>query len=592
MTVGRLGFFTAALAAGLCAQTAAPSFTRAGVVPAHSLMPDDLVTIYGHFFDGPCAQPSPPAGGIYPTEMCGTQVTVGGIPAGLLAVLEKQINLKIPQAAPTSGEAAIVVTVKGIRSAAVMVPFGKPRVVLSLDGPAYVHMPVWISLKRPFSDIAYPYGLNPGNFGGGKLEVRHNGVILTPFEIPNPPGGVVGSGLLNGSIAPSDSPRGRLPLHLKYRFDTPGRYEIRFIGTRLDLQREPNSQRVESQEVQVDESDWTEIDLLPYSEDARRNWIQEQIAKMPSSPGLLVGDAIPGLLAMPDELALTAILPELYHSNELVRRYVAGSLTLFDTALVAKKLIPLIREKGPTEEIARMLDQTEMLSSDERQTLLAALPGFLASGPPEVQAGTLQYLIWSQNHDWGKTAQFRSEVSTMVVGAASAILQGSDTRLHQLLAEALGSLKTDAARDLLWAMIESGKAEGQSRIAPTWIGDPRDLPRLAALLTRTNPADPNSMDTSLAYSLHRGWGDAALPLLRQAARDTTQPGIRLSCARELIIAGEPEGFQYLLQAMEENPASRPEGLQFVRDRFPDLRSENEDVLLTFLKTKARGGPTR
>ncbi|HEY4087971.1 MAG TPA: hypothetical protein VGM43_18650, partial [Bryobacteraceae bacterium] len=67
MTAGRLGFLAAALVAGFAAQAAAaPSFTRAGVVPAHSLMPNDFVTIYGHFLDSPCSPQQPSAGGIYP----------------------------------------------------------------------------------------------------------------------------------------------------------------------------------------------------------------------------------------------------------------------------------------------------------------------------------------------------------------------------------------------------------------------------------------------------------------------------------------------------------------------------------------------
>jgi hypothetical protein len=203
-----------------------------------------------------------------------------------------------------------------------------------------------------------------------------------------------------------------------------------------------------------------------------------------------------------------------------------------------------------------------------------------------VQAGALQYLVWSQNHDWGKTAEFKSHLSAMVLGAAPAILESSDARLQQLLAEALGSIKTDASRDLLWLMIESGKSEEQSSIALTWIGDPRDLARLAGLLTGTNPPDPNAIDSSLPYSLHRGYGDASLPLLEQAARDTTQVRMRISCAEELIIAGQTEGFLYLLQAMDEKPSFKPEALQFVRDHFPDLRGQNEGVLLAFLKTKA------
>jgi hypothetical protein len=168
--------------------------------------------------------------------MCGTQVTVDGIPAGLLAVLERQINLKIPQEVPAAADAAVVVTVNGVSSQPVMVAFGKPKVILSVEGAAYVHMPVWIALKRPLPyNVAYPYALNPGNFGGGRFEVMHNGIVLKPLEIQDPPGGMAIGGILNGSIAPAGSPPGRLPLHLQYRFDTPGRYEVRFIGTRLDV---------------------------------------------------------------------------------------------------------------------------------------------------------------------------------------------------------------------------------------------------------------------------------------------------------------------------------------------------------------------
>lgn len=460
----------------------------------------------------------------------------------------------------------------------------KPKAVLSAAGPAYVHMPVWITVKRPAPyGISYPYALNPGNFGSGRFEVRHDGVVLKPFEVQNSPGGMVISGLLNGSIAPADSPRGRLPLHLQYRFDTPGKYEIRFVGTQVEMRFVAGVPQMHR--VQVDESDWTEIDVLPYSEAERSAWIQEQIAKMPSSPGLLVGDTIPGLLALPDELSLKAVLPELYHSDEIVRRYVAASLTMFDGALVSKELTSLIRDKGPTEEIARMVDKNEALFQGGHQAFLALIPGFLNSGSPLEQAGALQYLVWSQNHDWGKTAEFKSQLSKMVMDAAPAILEGSDTRVQQLLAEALGSLKTDAARDLLWLMIETGKSEEQSRIALTWIGDPHDLPRLAGLLTRTDPDHPNSY-ASLPYSLHRAYGDASLPLLKQAARDRRQVGLRASCAKELILAGQTEGFQFLLQAMDEKPSLKPEALQFLQDRFPDLRGPNEDVLLTFLKTKA------
>src|SRR5215472_11497848 len=150
---------------------------------------------------------------------------------------------------------------------------------------------------------------------------------------------------------------------------------------------------------------------------------------------------------------------------------------MFDTTLLAKQLTPLIREKGPIEEIARLLDGREDLFAGGHGAFVAVLPRFLGSASPLAQAGTLQYLVWEQNHDWGKTSEAQNQRRAMILNAAPAILDRGDARLLQLLAEALGSIKTDASRELLWKMIESGKSEEQSRIALTWIGDPRDLPR-------------------------------------------------------------------------------------------------------------------
>jgi hypothetical protein len=444
-------------------------------------------------------------------------------------------------------------------------------------------MPIWIALDRPYPyyETLYHYSLIPENFGGGRFELRRNGVMLEPLKIRRDGEAMMINGLLNGSIARADSPRGRLPLHLQYRFDVPGKYEIRFMGTRS----EPDP-RLGIRSVQVDESDWKEIEVLPYSAAQRSQWIQEQVSKMPSSPGLLMGDVIPGLLALPDELALSSILPELYHPDDQVRRYVAASLTMFDISLIVKKLTPLIREHGPTEEIVRLLDAREDLYAGGHQAFVAALPSFLNSASPVVQAGALQYLIWEQNHDWGRTPEAQNQRGAIVLNAAPAILERGDARLQQLLAEALGSIKNDASRELLWKMIQTGKSAEQSRIALTWIGDSRDLPRLVALLMRADPADPyGRQNSSLPYSLHRAYGDSSLPWLKQAARDTRQIFVRTSCAKELVLANQPDGFEYLLQAINEMPSFKAEAVQFMRDRFPDLRSAPEDDVLAFLKSK-------
>jgi hypothetical protein len=191
------------------------------------------------------------------------------------------------------------------------------------------------------------------------------------------------------------------------------------------------------------------------------------------------------------------------------------------------------------------------------------------------QAGALQYIVWEPNHDWGKEPQFQARRAALVMSAAPAVLEHGDSGLHQLLALALGSIQTRPSREMLWRMIDGGKAAEQSMIALAWIGDPGDLPRLAA-----------SMSVSLPYALRYAYGNAALPWLKKAARETDQPALRLECAKELVIAGEPDGFQYLLQAINEVPSFRSEAVQLVRDRFPELRNADQSKVLDFVSLRA------
>jgi hypothetical protein len=567
MKSARLGFIFAVLAANGWGQTDAPFISREGILPARGpqwLEPGQFVAIYGRRLAPPggCFEKLEPKAGGYPTDICDTQVTVNGLRAGLQFVAEGQINIKLPAGIPSAGEVAIVVTVRGVGSQAVTVPMGRPKLTLSLAEPAYVHMPVWIAhnVPVPYRDpILYPFGLSESRF-----EVRRNGLLLKPLEMTAPR---MVHGSLGGGVVSADVP---LPLHLQYRFDQAGKYEILYIGTRTEPVP-PRGMRT----VVVEESVWTEIEVQPFPEARRSEWIRERAREMPSSSEQLISTAIPELLALPDAAALSAILPQLYHSDESVRRYVAASLAMFDGAVVAKQLTPMIREKGPTEEIARLLDENENLFEGGHEAFMAVLPGFLKSPFALPQAGALQYIIWEQNHDWGKTAEFQARRAALVMGAAPGILGRGDAHLQQLLALALGSIKTEASREMLWRMVEGGKAAEQSKIALTWIGDARDLPRLAG-----------AMDVSLAYSLHHAYGDAALPWLMKAARETNQPGLREACARELVIAGQPEGFQYLLQAMDEMPSFRREAVQFVRDRFPALRDADEGKVLDFVREHA------
>lgn len=313
----------------VAALVVAPSFTAAGVVPAMEsrtapLTPGILVSIYGTRL-GPkkaCTARNDYAG--YPAELCGVRVTIAGVTARLLYVHSLQINLQTPVTTPTEGRLAVVVTHQGVSSAAVPVRFAPRRARLRLDGPASVHMPVWIRLELPkpwnWGDpIRYPITIRPGDFGAHEFEVRRDGVPLPraawPFRIgtegPHGVGGL-GGNLLGLPAEPKR--RGRLPLHLVYRFDTPGDYEVRYQGFDWRYPRELHV---------LARSAWTKIQIQPYSEEQRETWLRQQERSAPQDVVELLSDYLPSLLALRDARVLRVLERYRSNPNSLVREYVA-----------------------------------------------------------------------------------------------------------------------------------------------------------------------------------------------------------------------------------------------------------------------------
>jgi hypothetical protein len=314
------------LAGTVFGQSRVPRFTREGLTHRSDgrpvlLSPGMIATLYGDDLGPELQCPvSIPQNGPYPLEACGARVLVDGRASGLLFAGSKQINFKIPIEAPEDGSAPIQVCVREVCSDPIVFRFSLRKAFIHVPGHAYVHMPVWIDVDQPATyGIWYPYSMFPLDFGGNQLEVLHKGEPLAPFRAP--------IGLGNSTVAPQDSPRGRLPLHLIYRFDEPGVYSVRYTARR-------------DKGIQ---SDWTDIVVEPYSAAQRAVWLEAEAAKATTaSRGELVGDIIPSLLAWPDEAALSVLLTLVDNSDGLVRQYARTSLALFDEA-VQRRVIPLYR---------------------------------------------------------------------------------------------------------------------------------------------------------------------------------------------------------------------------------------------------------
>jgi hypothetical protein len=314
------------LAGAAFGQPGVPRFSRESLTERPDgrpllLAPGMIVTIYGEDLGPEFQCPEPiPQNGPYPTETCGVRVLVDGRPVGLLFSGSKQINFKIPDDAPEDGSAPVQVCVHDSCSDRVMVRFSLHKAFLHLVGHAYVHMPVWMEADQPAnSEISYPYTVFPLDFGGAKWEVLYKGEPLAPSRSS------IGNG--NSIAAPRDSPRGRLPLHLIYRFDEPGVYSVRFTAS--------GDKHIQS--------DWTDILVEPYSAAQRAAWLASEAAKArTATAGELVGDILPSLLAWPDDGALSVLLTMVDNPDGLVREFARMSLSLFDED-VQRRVIPANR---------------------------------------------------------------------------------------------------------------------------------------------------------------------------------------------------------------------------------------------------------
>ncbi|PYT15523.1 MAG: hypothetical protein DMG59_13515 [Acidobacteria bacterium] len=95
-----------------------PGINVGGVIPnqpgiARPLKPGIEVSIYGQHLGPETGCTAGAHGWSDVKQLCGTAVRVGGVPAALLYVQEKQINLRVPFNVPTEGIAPFVVTREG-----------------------------------------------------------------------------------------------------------------------------------------------------------------------------------------------------------------------------------------------------------------------------------------------------------------------------------------------------------------------------------------------------------------------------------------------------------------------------------------------
>jgi hypothetical protein len=506
---------------------------------------------------------------VYPRQLCAVEVFVGTEPAGLLYVQEKQINFKVPQNIPLQGTVELRVVFQGRSSAGVQLEVGTDRPKLSLEGVARVGGPVWIRVELPygFGALAYPGGDPPSDFGCNHVEVRRNGTLLTRTSLVSHRGIIgPGNGCGNDLAFPGSSRAhsGRLPLHLQYRFDEAGVYEVRYA--RLNT--------VFAQEIRT-QSDWTKIDILTARPPLPR--------VAPQDPSEILSDYLPSILGFPNPATLSVVVSYLYHPDERVRRYAEAALDWWPEAEVERRLAEAIRTMGPSDVAMGRFSRRPALE------LIDPMLPYLQSDNPVLLRGALLGLGWLLRTDTDrKPGGVETRAESAILAATEHVVKIGGPEMVSKLAVTLSVVRNDRARDVLWSFVERGVGGEQSLIVITWRKDVRDLPRLGSLLTAHASGDPLKAElASLPYAMRNSYGDAALPYLEEGLQRSGYVFVRTSCARELVLAGRKAGFAFVAESMEGDARYKQEMVQFIRDRFPEIQGADEGALLVFLKERAK-----
>ncbi len=328
----------------LCAQTPRPTFRADRVIPSFGdtplmLAPGMLVSIYGSYL-GPAVgcqgygdqqrvetlPADNPFGiwermAIYPQRLCEVQVMIGDLAAGLTWVQADQINFQVPKNVPFNASAPLRVIYEGAASDAVPLRFGLERMTITQDEPAYAGTAVWVrvhtanDLQAP---LQFPFRRDPLRLACENVEVRRNGMPLPRTEAKTSMGwGGGGSFCGHISLPGKAANPGRLPLHLFYRFDQPGSYEVRFTLLRGDGR------------IVWCRTQWTAIQVLP-ARQSRQEWLRS-LVKPGNATDLLAG-YLPSLMGYGDSPSLPLLVDALYDPDRTVRNFAAAGLLDYYTA--------------------------------------------------------------------------------------------------------------------------------------------------------------------------------------------------------------------------------------------------------------------
>jgi hypothetical protein len=443
---------------------------------------------------------------------------------------------------------------------------------ISFSSPSYVGMPIWLIVESDKSNkIHYPASDTPTDFGCNQVEVQHNGTKLIPVQLPPSAGGH--SGPACGWVP--GSPESRLPLHLQFPIIEPGAYLVRYT----------RSEHLHGHNEVTEQSEWTPLVVQrPASGDVDR-WLASELSSIPATPGLIVGDFLPSLLASRTRAVLHAVLEQTYNTDQIVGIYAGNSLPLFDPELVRQETLSVLKNEGPNDFLAYTFGSSGSILKPISEQIAAVALANLDSHSPQRVLGAIHTLVLLSDRSFGLRTETLHSVSQSLDSSVDQVVGQRNEKAAWWLANYFGQKRTAETRQLLWKIADSNLAVEQSLICITWFKDASDLPKLTTLTETYDPDDPHGYrHASVADGIGR-YGRKAILHLHRLLQNSRQTWVLTSTAKELVSMNDPAGFRFFIAMLKDKPFYTNELSSWLKQTFPVLKTADDSRMVAFLEEK-------
>ncbi len=513
------------------------------------------------------------------------RVLVGGEPAGLLYVHRDQINFKVPQNVPMEGTVGLQIVHGNQASAVVQIEAGLAPLRLILPEHAFTNMPIWVGVVIPpnrASAIRYPFPMGPADIGCNELQLRKDGRPLEPMPGTQQLSGVF-AGQACGSSSLGDRYQNRLPLHMRYRIEEPGEYEVRLQMGHASAPGRPLTEG----EIDI-QSEWTPLHVEASTENQRREWLNELTRNPPVAPEELIADYLPSILGVPDQQSLEAVVAQLYHLHPRVAQYAAQSLGYWPKPQVTRAIQRAVERRGPSEEAVSWLLSQKADGLDPLSLVEAALPDLHSSDPVRLRGALRATLGITWLDDSPARSELRAKATTMLLAVERYVVASGDEESQYRYVEQLGFLKDVRAAPILWRFVGERIALSPALRSLAMIARPEDLPRLAAFLdVRNVHRDYYSSLGRLPVDLSEFYGSDSFGYLERLIQETDSKRLRDSAAEGLVAADHPTAWAFIAEALENNAPYKSNFMPPLVARYREA-SESEAAMLALAKQLAAG----